>query len=298
MNGGTPAPFAPAVVRRAFFVAGWLALAVALRGAPPTATPPPLSQVGKLDPAEAGRALEQLRRQGPAGNYYLEFQLRVMPRRGDERLLAGRMWGGRNEQGPLTRVSISDPDGRAERRLLIQNGPDAAVWRWAEGRGIEPLTVAALFEPVEPGTELTPFDLEMPFLFWTDFTYEGMQRYRGRPAHVLLLRPRADFAAQHPALQAVRVFLDTQFNALVQTEMIDGKGRATKTLSLLDLKKVGEQWIPKTLDFRDEQSRNKTRLSVTAAALNLEFSSVLFEPAQLAERVQPPAGSQLERVAP
>jgi hypothetical protein len=298
VNGVTLAPFAPAVIRRAFFVAGWLAAATALLAAPPAATPPPLSQVGKLDPAQARAALEQLRRQGPVGNYFLEFQLRVMPRRGEERLLSGRMWGGRNEQGPLTRVSISEPDGRAERRLLIQNGPHAAVWRWSEGRAVQPLNVAALFEPVDAGTQLTPFDLEMPFLFWTDFTYEGMQRYRGRPAHVLLLRPPAAFAAQHPALQAVRVYLDTQFNALVQTEQISGKGGVLKTLSLLDLKKVGEQWIPKTLDSRNEQSHDKTRLSVTGAALNLEFSPVLFEPAQLAERVQPPASAQIERVEP
>lgn len=288
----------PAGLRRAFFVSAGLALASLLQAAPPNSAPPPLVQLGRLDPAEARAALDQLRHQGIVGNYYLEFKLRVMPRRGEERRLEGRMWGSRNAQGPLTRVSVFNPGGGDEHRLLIQNGSRAAVWRWSAGGAVELLGVAALFEPVVPDTELTPFDLGMPFIYWDDFTYEGLQRYHGRPAHVFLLRPPAAFAAQHPALHGVRVRLDTQFNALVQTELIGANGGATKTLSLLDLKKIGDQWIPKSFDLRDETSRNKTRLGVTGAALRVEFSPALFEPAGLADTVRPPDAAQLVRIEP
>ena len=50
------------------------------------------------------RILEDFRAKGIAGQYFLEFQLRVLPARGAERVIAGRMWGTRNAQGELTRV--------------------------------------------------------------------------------------------------------------------------------------------------------------------------------------------------
>lgn len=294
---------APALVWRAFFVSAWLGLggvefaAAATRPSPP----PPLLQTGKADPAEAQAALEQMRRQGIAGNYYLEFQLRILPRRGEERTVTGRLWGGRNETGALNRVSLTLPgvDGRGatERRLLIQSGRQPGLWRWDEGGAVTMPGAAALFEPLVPDSELAAFDLQMPFLYWETFTYGGLTRFRGRPAHVFVLRPPAEFAAKHPAVKGVRVRLDTQFNALVQTELLGANDRVTKTLSLLDLKKVGEQWIPKAFDLRDELTRNKTRFTVTAAALDLSFSRVLFEPAQLAETVRAP-DAQLVEIEP
>lgn len=298
MRARFPVSFAPAFIRRAFFVTGWVALAACVQAAPPASAPPPLTQLGKLDQAEARQALEQLRRQGISGDYYLEFQLRVMPRRGSERLLTGKMWGARNEFGPLTRVAITGKPTETERRLLIQNGPRATVWRWEEGRSVEVLGVAALFEPVVPGIDLTAFDLEMPFLYWDQVHYEGLRRHRGRPAHVLVLRPPTEFSSKYPTLTAVRVHLDTQYNALVQTELLGESGEVTKTVALLDLKKIGEQWVPKSFDARDEATHDKTRLSVTAAALDLEFAPGLFEPALLANRIPPPKDTQLVRIEP
>lgn len=291
---------APARLWRAFclvaVVGSLLAPAAWAQASRPTARPPLIS-LGKPDPGDARKALEQLRRQGIEGNYYLELQVRIMPRRGAERLVLGRLWGGRNEIGPLTRVSLTPPDGAgAEQRLLIQNGRESGVWRWQPGRGPEQLGLEALLEPLVPDTELTAFDLQMPFIFWERFTYEGLRRFRGRPAHVIELQPPPDFAARHPEIGGVRVHLDSQFNALVQTELLDRRGAVLKTLSLVDLKKVDEQWIPKTFDLRDERTRNKTRVSVTAAALGLEFAGPLFEPAQLAEPVRPPAADRLTRI--
>ena len=98
-------------------------------------------------------------------------------------------------------------------------------------------------------------------------------KVRGRPAHVFVFRPPAAFAAQYPELGAVRVFLDTQYNAPTQIESLNRDARVVKTLSLLDLKKVGEQWIPKSFEVRDEMTRDKTRLSVNAAALGLALPS-------------------------
>lgn len=263
--------------------------------------PPDYVQFSKPN-QEVGRAfLAEFRQKGFRG--YLEFQLRVMPRRGTERTVSGRLWSDLLDQGPVNRIELvggetldaSQPVGV---RLLLQGGSEPAVWRWqARSPGeVVKLGVDALFESLGD-TDLTAFDLQMPFLWWDDFVFEGVRKVRGRPANAFLFYPPAEYQVRQPNLTGVRVFLDTQFNALVQAEQIGEGGRTLKAMSVLDLKKVGEHWIVKSIDMRDEVTRNKTRFLVTAAAMNQEFSSALFLSDQLSTAVNPPA-SGLVKVDP
>jgi hypothetical protein len=286
---------APAITRRAFFLAILLATAVAGAAPSPVSSQPAYVQLGKPDQEEGRRALAQFRSVGIPGEYYLEFDLRVMPRRGAEQVFHGRLWGGRNAAGAVLRVSVTDGSGR-ERRLLIQNGESAAVWR-SEARSETP-RVAAAFEPLVPGVELTAFELQMPYLYWPDVTLLSVDRVRGRPAHIFWFRPPAEWAAQHPELGAVRASLDTQYHAPVQSELLDRKGVLLRTLSLVDLVKVGEQYIVKSVDLRNDVTRDKTRFQVTAAALGLELAGAVFEPANLNDDLAPPEAAKLTRIAP
>ncbi|HWZ94842.1 MAG TPA: outer membrane lipoprotein-sorting protein [Opitutaceae bacterium] len=263
-------------------------LALAAHAQPRFLPQPEYGQLGAPDQAEGRRVLEDFRAKGIAGDYFLEFELHVLPRRGDERVLAGQFWGTRNGQGPLSRVAIvTDAAKKTELHLLVQNGPSPAVWSWDGSDAAKPLDVAALFAPVA-GTNLTAFDLQMPFLYWPDFDYQGLARLRGRPTHQFLLHPPKDFAEKYPSLAGVRVYLDTQFNALVQVELVGHDGQTLKTISLLELKRIGEQWIPKSFDVRDEVTRDKTRFLVKGAALGLKLPPEVFMPAQLAGTVNPP----------
>jgi hypothetical protein len=292
---------APARFWRAFFVSACCASAIAGAASPKGPAAPPLTQMGAADPTEARLALEQVRKLGIQGNYFFEFQLRVMPRRGEERLFSGQLWGSRNNLGAISRVAIRLPAEAgtpSERRLLIQNGRSSSVWRWDTGGAVEMLGAASPFDPVVPGTDLTAFDLQMPFIYWDEFKYDGLTRFRGRPAHIFVMTPPTSFAAKFPAVSGVKVYLDTQFNALVQTQILGPNRAVLKTLSLVDLKKVGEQWIPKTLDVRDEATRNKTRFEVVSAGLDLDFSGILFEPARLDESISPPPAARLTKLNP
>ena len=260
--------------------------------------PPQYVQIGKPDQTEGRHILEDFRLKGITGNYYLEFALRVLPRRGEERVVQARMWGGRNDRGQVSRVVLQPGAGSDESRLLVQNGPESAVWSWpGVGGQIAALGSAALFTPLA-GTDLTAFDLQMPFLYWNDFVFEGVAPLRGRPAYVFLLYPPVAIAAQKPELTGVRVYLDTQFGALVQAQQIGEGGRVLKSITVLDLKKTDGQWIVKTIDVRDETTRNKTQFSVTGAALSLDFSSTLFEPAALGDNISPPAAARIRRIVP
>jgi hypothetical protein len=255
--------------------------------AQPTGYRPPPNYIagGKADQAEGARILGEFHRAGLAGNYWLSVQLRVMPHQGAERTVTGELFGTRNEQGPLTRLIL--PGTGHARSWLIQGGPQPALWLADSATSAATQMIAddKLLEPIDgnQGTDLTPFDLQMPFLYWTDFVYEGLARVRGRPAHSFVLYPPPDLAARQPGLTGVRVQIDTQFEALVQAELLGAKGVATKTITILDLKKVGEQWIVESIDLRNNVTRDKTRFTVTAAALNLDLPAATFDPAHLAE---------------
>jgi len=289
--------FTPAVFRRAFFV---LAVAVGgafLHAAGPATTFPELAQTGKPGPEEAARLVAQFRNSGIPGDYFLEFELRTLRRRGGDGVtVKGRWWGSRNERGALSRIELIDPSGVAH-RLILQNGDDAAVWRLAGDRAAK-LDVAELLAPLMPGLEVSAFDLQMPFLYWGGVTVEKITRVLGRPAHAFLFPAPAAFKAQHADVGAARAYLDTQFNVPMQTEIIGRNGRVTKTLELLSLKTVEHQTLPKSADYRNEVTRDKTRLQVTGAALNLQFPPVVFDPASLLQPATPPAAGRVTRIEP
>ncbi len=249
---------------------------------------------GKVDQQEGRRLLADFRRLGLTGDYALDFTLRAMPRRGEERTVAGRMYGTRNDIGPMTLVEFP-PDTPGARRILVQNGPQSAVWTVpVDGAAAAVVGPEQLFTPLA-GTDLTAFDLQMPFLFWEDCVFEGVVSVRGRPAHRFLAYPPPEVAAARPTLTGVRFYLDTQFLALVQAEELGPDATTVKTISVLDLKRTQDQWIVRSIDLRDEATRNKTRFHIVGAALNLQLPRVVFSPDHLP--VSPELGAEVQ-VAP
>jgi hypothetical protein len=232
--------------------------------------------LGNADQAEGAKILADFRRAGIAGDYWLEFELRVLPWKGTERAVKGTMFGMRGPSGPLSRLTV------AGQRWLIESGPQPSAWSVGGDRQPRALPAGEANRAIAD-TGVTVFELQMPFLYWTDFTYEGQARVRGRPTHSFVLRPPAGAPVPVPGLTGVRVLIDAQFQALVQADELGASGAVEKSISLLDLKKVGEQWLVKTIDVRDARSRDKTRFSVTAAALGLELPNALFTPDHLAD---------------
>jgi hypothetical protein len=250
--------------------------------------------VAPPDQAEGARILGEFRQLGLPGEYYLEFVLEVLPRRGSRFEVPGQLWGSRNEEGPITRLVLRPTAPAPEERLLVQNGVQAQAWQWRGGAAAPtPLRAEDLLKPLA-GTQATAFDLQMPFIFWSEFVFEGVTKIRGRTAHAFLLYPPAEFASAHPGVGGVRIYLDLQFHALMQAAVLDQNERSTRTLTVLDLKKIGPQWIVKSIDVRDETTRDKTRFRVTGASLDLELNAQLFTAEQLPSPIQPPA--QVERI--
>lgn len=274
---------APASSWRALFV-GLPALSLLL-----AVNPVHAAQSPRLDAAAAGKILEDLRAGDLPGEYYWELEIHALPRRGAEKIYKGRLWGGgRNEHGTLKRIELTDGAGKKQ-RLLLQNGARPAVWRYA-GNGVSVLGAADLFTPLLPDVELTAFDLQMPFLYWTNATLETVRQVRGRQAHVFVLRPPTEFASRDSRVAAVRIYVDEQLNALVQSELLDKDGRVLKRFSPISLKTIEKQPLPKAVDFRNEATGDKARLEMTAVALGLDHPPALFEPASLDKDIPPPVG--------
>lgn len=258
------------------------------------------AHVGKIDQEEGRKVLQTFRSRGLyPGQHYLEFLLTILPRRGDEHSIPGRLWGTHDERGNLTRIVLAPGVAGQETRLLVRVGPTSAAWAFTPGKdlAVQPLSAAGLFEPLA-GSDVTAFDLEMPFLYWNDFVFEGVSKIRGRPAHVFLMKPPAGFIPANQKISGVRLYLDTEYAAVVQFEEVGADNEPIKTVSTLDLKKVDDQWIVKSIDFRVEVTHNKSRFTVTGVAENQEFSSALFDPAVLEDSIQPPASSAIVRVGP
>lgn len=280
----------PAILWWAFLVSTCLTL-TSYAGPRSKSIPVPTQflKLGEADQAKGAEILREFRGMGMAGSYYLQFELQVRPRRGEEKILTGELWTSRNEAGPISRVAVKDGQGN-EKRFLIQSGVDPKVWTWVEGDETPQSTrTKNLFEPLLPETELTLFDLQMPYLYWDKFEFEGTEKLLGRTAHAFLLYPPDAIATQQTDLGAVRAYLDTQFHALVKSEMVDHEGNAYQSMTVRDLKKVDDQWMVKTIDLRNEKTRDKTRFQVTRAAVNLDLSPQIFSLESLRDNISPPA---------
>lgn len=265
---------------RAFVLTGCLlALGVAVCEAQSRRRPPSRSYapIGLPDQAEGRQILEASRQIGFGDSYYLEFELRLLPRIGPDVRLPGRWLGIRNASGPLTRLEIL-PDDAAPEVWLVQGGDHPQVWHRApDGRAAEVTDPEAMIA----GSQVSAIDLQTPFMRWTEFTYEGMLRFRGRPTHVFLLYPPDAEAARYPGVGGARAFIDTEFNALSQVQWVDEDGKPLRTITAGSMRKVPgtDRWIVTVLDVRDEKTRNKTRLIIGAAALDVPLAGELFQPA-------------------
>jgi hypothetical protein len=285
----------PAMSWRAFFIL--LLVSPWGFGAVPAGPRPELAQVGKPDAKEAARLVDQFRNSGLPGEYYLEFQLRQMPRRGSSGpTFNGRWWGSRNDEGALLRIELTDPAGTTH-RLLLQNGENARVWRLENGLPVE-VGVAGMMAPLVPGIEISAFDLQMPYLYWPDASVEKITRVLGRPSYAFVFPAPAAFKTQFAGIGAARAYLDTQFNVPMQTEVIGPEGQVVKSLALLSLQTVEKQTLPKAADYRNEVTRDKTRLQVTAVALNLDLPAAMFRPANLARQGLVPDADRVVRMDP
>lgn len=259
---------------------GFLAPVAADAQRRPAQRPIPYSE---LDREQGEQRLYEMRQFSFPTVYAFRFDVRAMPRRGEERRFSGRLWGDRDEDGPVVRYEIVRGPGRGLLRFLVRGSGEPEIWEYdAElpGRGVVLLGMEDLFREIED-TDFSPFDLQMPFLFWREFDYEGLRRVQARSAHIFLMHPPEEFAPAHPRLAGVRMFLDAEFNALLGADLLDTSGQATKTFRIAEIKRLGDDWLVRAIDYRDVRTGNRTRMTIRSAAVDLPAQRFDFSPGAL-----------------
>lgn len=250
--------------------------------------PPNLRNPDRLDPEEGARVINQFRQVHLAGDFVFAVDLVHEPHRGDTETYRGVL-SGHAADTLRTRVDLPATEVRGTARRFLQwGGFEPRLWTLtaAEGAVATPVEGEALLAPLLPGINYTPFDLQMPFMHWRDFAYEGSRRLRGRPVHYFLLYPPED-DARYAGIGAVRVAIDADFNVAVRAETLDPEGEPTRRLEVQSVKEVDDQWIVRRIDLIDLRSRDRTRLVVTAARVGLDLPDELFTPEGLTEDLPP-----------
>lgn len=226
--------------------------------------------------ADGAETLRLFRAQRIVGDYAFDLSLRHYPRRAPAFETTGQLLGTWNAVAGGPRMRLRLADGR---EVLLQGGPQAEAWqREHKGDDWHELLPDAWFEPLAADMLYTPFDLLMPYVWWEEYRYLGRDRSRGRTTEVFLLYPPENLRRAWPRLGAVRMELDAQFNALVRVQLLGVQGEPWRRLQVVSFQQFEEQWLLKSVEAFDVESRAKTRLQIEAVALDLELEAALFVP--------------------
>jgi hypothetical protein len=238
----------------------------------------------RIDQEEGARRLAAFRQQRLQGDYIFEFQLEHKPRRARTVRYDGIMWGTWNEQGAITRFKIFSNDlGEGAPaplvELIIQNGPAPSAWiRHNAAVAFKRVEGAALFEPLLPGLVYSVFDLQMPFIYWDEFIYEGPSLVGvSRVAQNFLMLPPEDSPSARRGIKGVRVLLDDTYNALWRVEVVHNDGSVHSRFAVESFKKVQEQYIVKRITLTDYPDKDRTTFDVVEASVGLMLDKELFE---------------------
>ena len=242
----------------------------------------------RIDTEEGAKRLAAFRRQRLEGDFCFEFELAHKPRQGRTIPYAGTMWGSWNESGPITRLLVSSVrsngnkpvNSSQEVELIIQNGVTPQAWIRRNNRSeFELIEGEALFEPIMPGVLYSPFDLQMPFVYWKDFTYEGPTLVGAtRIAQQFLMQPPALSASVQRGISGVRLGLDDSYNALWRIEVMNAESEVSSRFAVESFKKIQDQYIVKRITLTDYSSRDRTTFEVKAAAVGISLNQKLFCP--------------------
>ena len=250
-------------------------LSASIMNAVPRGRPDPrFVQPEQIDPAQGVEVLEAFRSARTAGDYIFHFVMENRPHKGKSETITGTMAGTWNARGEaVTRCDLYMT--REIVHLLYQGGIDGKIYKASNEDQAALLDDEATQQPIVEGLTFTPFELQMPFLFWTDYVYEGTKKLLGRPAHYFILYPPGNF--EHPEICAVRVAIDADFMVMLMAEELGSDGQAIKEFRINGFKKIDGQWIVKEIDLVDRQSKNRSRFKVIEADVALDLAESIFK---------------------
>ena len=246
----------------------------------------------RLSQEEAATRLANFRQQRPQGGYRFAFELAHKPHRSSRTIrFEGTMWGAWEEGGPVTRFRIDSQPidtgtaGAGKKtteavEMIVRSGAKPSAWIRETGASqFRRMSAEEIFAPVIERVLHRPFDLQMPFLQWQDFRYEGPDRIGVRAAvQSFLLFPPARSAAARAGVFAVRLAIDDDYNALKRVEVLNSASAVSSEFTILGVKKVDGRYIPSRISLKDLESGDRTDFRVLDAEVGLRHDPKWFDP--------------------
>ena len=210
--------------------------------------------------------------------YSLQFQLRHMPRRGNETVKTGILYGPFLGCGVSRLSVVRDSQKNNFSNFLLKNGEDPKFWNVTSNE-LQPILISPeeSLAPLVQGMNQTAFDLLMPFVFWPE-EYLRSGKVAGRPAHLYEFNCPAEITKVKPDWKTVRFAIDDTYQAPLRAEILSDGNQPVRSSTLRSYKKVGDDWIVKSLDCLDHRIRSNTRLEILGAATSLDLDPESFTP--------------------
>lgn len=230
---------------------------------------------------EGKRRLEKFQKFRYNGGYSLKFDLIDMPRRGRGPTFSGTLLGDWNSDGPMMRIEFKNGHSPGDKplKLLVHSGFNPKIWMQENGGKVRELSYEEWFQPIFDGSDYTPFDFSLNFIFWDYFEYKGPMRVKGRPsAQKFLMKMPKALARSNPQIGGAYLSMDDTYNVILGAELLDKQMKKMRSYKLLNFQEVNGEYIIKGIDVVDEKTHNKTRFKVVAAAMGLDVRPEVFEP--------------------
>ena len=199
-----------------------------------------------------------------------------MPRRGAETECFGSIAGPTLRSGIFRIEIFPDPDIAEPKVFLLRNPLEPKAWvEYQKQNDLKILSRDALLKPMVSGMNLTLFDFSMPFVFW-EGEYLKSGKVAGRPSHLYEFASPSWVSETMPDWSCVVLALDDAYQAPLKVEVFSDTAQLLRSTTLRSYKKVGEEWIIKTLDCINQKDRSNTRLEILAAATELDLNPSIF----------------------
>ncbi len=243
-----------------------------------------LPEADRLDTDEAAEVLARFRSYTYDTDHLLRFRLKHLPFRARGNTYHGFLMGSfdPNTLTHLQRITIETPRSAFRedpaspiKEILIIRGFEYAVYTKV-GEEVTLLDESEYLTPILEDLEITYFDLLIPFLYW-NYEYSGPSQLKARPIQTFtMFPPKGQYSAS--GLDRLIISLDDEASGLLRYQAYDAEETLIRTMELLSIQQSDGLAIPRRIDYKNQLTRDKTRIEIIAASMDENFSKDAFQP--------------------
>ncbi len=212
-----------------------------------------------------------------AKTFVFDFKLTHYPRQAEEVEYFGTMYGKETSGKTLIRLTLKGGGKMCDYLFIRKNARDIFAYKF-ENNSLKKIPESELNSPIKNGLIYTYFDILTPYKFWESEYLEPVRI--GQAAYLFLAK-----SPKKKVLPDVKIALSREFNHPVLTQVLDENGMPQRSFTLGSVKKIGDYWIMKNAEIRDEISRDRDKFSIIRASLNENIDDNIFKPENLGKQI-------------